>query len=89
VFEPNDPRTWEALTGAVGDFLKGLWENGYFAGAGPEDSFYVKCNAETNPQDEREAGRLNIEIGVAPSLPAEYIVFHVVQQMTEQGEGPE
>jgi Bacteriophage tail sheath protein len=81
VFEPNDPRTWERLTGAVTEFLKDLWGQGYFAGAGPEDSFFVRCDAETNTRNEREAGRLIMEIGVAPAIPAEYIIFNVVQKM--------
>jgi hypothetical protein len=92
VFEPNDARTWERLTGCVSDFLKDLWGLGYFAGAGPEDSFYVRCNAETNPRDVRDEGKLVMEIGVAPALPAEYLIFHVVQRMAEHaaegGEGP-
>lgn len=84
VFEPNDERTWERLTGAVSDFLKELWGNGYFAGAGPDDSYFVRCNAETNPRDVRDVGHMVVEVGVAPALPAEFIVFHVVQKMSEQ-----
>ena len=86
VFEPNDARTWERLTGCVSDFLKELWGLGYFAGDGPEDSFFVRCNGETNPREIREDGKMMMEVGVAPALPAEYIVFHVVQQMGEHAE---
>jgi hypothetical protein len=86
VFEPNDARTWEKLSGAVNDFLKDLWGEGYFAGDGPEDSFFVKCNAETNPLEQRDLGQLMMEIGVAPAIPAEYIVFTLVQKVDEQTE---
>jgi uncharacterized protein len=86
VFEPNDARTWEKLTGAVSDFLRNLWGEGYFAGDGPEDSFFVKCNADTNPLEQRELGQLAMEIGVAPAIPAEYIVFTLVQKVDEQTE---
>jgi len=84
VFEPNDMRTWEKLTGTINEFLNQLWADGYFAGAGPEDSFFVKCNADTNPLEVREQGQMVIEVGVAPALPAEYIVFTLVQKVDEQ-----
>jgi len=86
VFEPNTARTWEQLTGAVTDFLKDLWGQGYFAGAGPEDSFFVRCNADTNPPESRDVGNMVMEIGVAPAIPAEFIVFDVVQKMNDQAE---
>lgn len=85
VFEPNDARTWERLTGNVTEFLKDLWGQGYFAGAGPDDSFFVKCNGEINTREVRDEGRMIMEIGVAPAIPAEYIIFHVVQKMDEHG----
>jgi hypothetical protein len=84
VFEPNDPKTWERLTRDVSQFLTDLWGLGYFAGASPEESFYVRCNAETNDALTRDQGKMIIEIGVAPAIPTEYIVFTVVQKMGEQ-----
>ncbi len=84
VFEPNTPRTWEKLSGMVGDFLRELWGRGFFAGAGPEDSYFVKCDADTNPLELRDDGKMVMEIGVAPAIPAEYIIFHVVQKVSEQ-----
>lgn len=83
VFEPNEPRTWERLSQSLDEFLKKLWADGYFAGATPEDSYFVRCDANTNPRDAREAGQLTVEIGVAPAIPAEYIIFNVVQKMSE------
>ncbi len=84
VFEPNDPRTWERLTGSVTEFLKDLWGQGYFAGAGPEDSFFVRCDAATTTRELRDEGKLVMEIGVAPAIPAEYLIFNVVQKMGDQ-----
>jgi phage tail sheath protein FI len=85
-FEPNDPRTWDRLNGRVTQFLTELWGQGYFAGAGPEDSFFVKCDAQTNTREVRDVGQLIMEIGVAPAIPAEYIIFNVVQKV---GDGVE
>jgi phage tail sheath protein FI len=84
VFEPNDPRTWEHLTRDVDEFLKRLWTDGYFAGGTPAESYFVRCNEATNPPGVRDVGQLVVEIGVAPAIPTEYIVFHVVQKMGEQ-----
>ncbi|HEX4460893.1 MAG TPA: phage tail sheath subtilisin-like domain-containing protein [Polyangia bacterium] len=81
VFENNEPLTWERLTRDVDSFLKNLWEQGYFAGVEPEESYFARCNAETNPREVREAGQMVMEIGVAPVIPAEYIIFNVVQKM--------
>jgi hypothetical protein len=81
VFENNEPLTWERLTRDVDDFLKKLWAEGYFAGGSPEDSYYARCNGETNPREVREAGQMVMQIGVAPIIPAEFIVFSVVQKM--------
>jgi hypothetical protein len=87
VFEPNEPRTWEKLTGMVGDFLRDLWSRGYFAGVGPEDSFFVRCDSNTTTPEEIAAGRMVVEIGVAPSVPAEYIIYRLVQKMGDEGAG--
>ena len=51
VFEPNDQALWEGLTRTVSSFLRGLWRDGALFGASEEQAFYVKCDAETNPQD--------------------------------------
>ena len=48
-------------------------------GATPEEAFYVKCDAETNPPEIVDAGRVITEIGVAPSKPAEFVVFRIQQ----------
>lgn len=83
VFEPNAPSTWERLAQSLDEFLKGLWEDGYFAGNTPAESYFVRCDAATNPPEARIAGQLTAEIGVAPAIPAEYIIFNVVQKMSD------
>jgi phage tail sheath protein FI len=84
VFEPNTPNTWDSLQSQVGSFLEKLHNKGMFTGGSPKDSFYVKCDAETNTPDEQNAGILVCEIGVAPALPAEYIVIRVTQKLGDE-----
>ncbi len=80
VFESNSPRTWETLSRQVSSFLEELWTRGAFAGASAGDSFYVVCDETTNTPERVDTGQLVMEIGVAPALPAEYLILHLVQK---------
>ncbi len=91
VFEPNDERTWKSVERDIRAFLTLLWRDGALKGQTPEQAFFVKCDAETNPPDVINAGRLVTEIGVAPVKPAEFIIFRIGQWSggTESDEGAE
>ena len=56
-----------------------------FSGGSPDESFYVKCDAETNPPELQEQGMLVVEVGVAPAVPAEFIIIRVTQKLGEDG----
>jgi phage tail sheath protein FI len=79
VFEPNDFELWEGVSRTVESFLRGLWMAGALFGASAEQAFYVKCDAETNPPESIDQGRLVVEVGIAPVKPAEFVVFRVSQ----------
>jgi Bacteriophage tail sheath protein len=79
VFEPNDMDLWARVRRTITSFLLGVWRDGALFGATPEAAFYVKCDAENNPPDSVDAGRLICEIGIAPVKPAEFVVFRVAQ----------
>jgi phage tail sheath protein FI len=89
IFEPNTPNTWDSVRSRCNAFLEKLYEKGMFAGGSPEESFYVKCDAETNPVEVREQGMLVVEIGVAPAVPAEFIIIRATQKLVEDKTGPE
>jgi hypothetical protein len=76
-FEPNVPALWARIERELSAYLRTVWNAGGLAGATESDAFFVRCNAETNPPDRREAGEVNTEIGLAPSVPAEFIVVSV------------
>ncbi len=80
VFEPNNPGLWQRIKRSVGDFLLGQWRAGALFGETPEKAFFVKCDAETNPPDVRESGKVVTEIGVAVVKPAEFVIFRIQQQ---------
>jgi phage tail sheath protein FI len=85
VFEPNDLELWQRIKRTVSSFLLGLWRDGALFGATPDQAFYVKCDAETNPPDVVDAGYVVIEVGIAPVKPAEFVVFRIAQLPTGGG----
>jgi len=79
VFEPNDMNLWQRVKRTISAFLLRVWRDGALFGATPEEAFYVKCDAETNPPEVRDAGQLVVEVGIAPVKPAEFVVFRMAQ----------
>jgi uncharacterized protein len=80
VFEPNDMTLWEGVKRTLTSFLRGLWSAGALFGATADQAFYVKCDAETNPPESIDEGKLVVEVGIAPVKPAEFVVFRISQQ---------
>jgi len=79
VFQPNDMTTRNSVAFNCREFLLRQYNARALVGATPAQAFFVKCDAENNPPEEVEVGRLIIDIGVAVSKPAEFIVFRVSQ----------
>lgn len=79
VFEPNDPSLWAKITRNITAFLTNIWRAGALFGTTPQEAFYVKCDAETNPPDVRDLGQVVTEIGVAVVKPAEFVIFRISQ----------
>ncbi|WP_338699852.1 phage tail sheath C-terminal domain-containing protein [Bradyrhizobium sp. 26S5] len=80
VFEPNDRTLWKSIERNVSAFLHLQWLSGALVGATAAEAFYVKCDDETNPPESIKLGRVVTEIGVAPSTPAEFVIFRIMQQ---------
>ncbi len=79
VFEPNDAALWAKMRRTIAAFLVMQWRAGALFGATPDQSFYVKCDSETNPSEGIDAGQVLCEIGVAPVKPAEFVIFRLAQ----------
>ena len=79
VFEPNDPALWAKMRRTISSFLVNEWRKGALFGLSPDEAFYVKCDAETNPAESIDAGMVICEIGVAPVKPAEFVIFRLSQ----------
>lgn len=83
-FEPNNAELWKKIEQVVRGFLNQLWVRGFFQGASADEAFYVRCDARVNTPESVDAGRLICEIGLAPVRPAEFIIFHVEQDMEDR-----
>ena len=84
VFETNGPALWGKIVFQVSSFLAKLFTAGAFQGASPADAYFVTCDGTTTTQVDIDMGIVNVEIGIAPVKPAEFIVLKF-QQITNQG----
>jgi len=79
VFEPNDQRLWARIRRDITAFLTRVWRDGALFGLTASEAFYVKCDAELNTTEVRDAGQVIIEIGICPVKPAEFVIFRISQ----------
>jgi len=79
IFEPNDERLWRQINATVSSFLTGYWSQGGLRGGTPQVAYFVKCDADNNPQYKIDNGEVNIEVGVALQRPAEFVVIKIGQ----------
>jgi uncharacterized protein len=79
VFEPNNERLWASIRQTVEDFLLVVWRTGALMGTKPEEAYFVRCDRSTMTQNDLDNGRLICLIGVAPTYPAEFVIFRIGQ----------
>lgn len=79
VFEPNNEALWARTTQTISSFLFGVWTTGAMLGTTPDEAFFVRCDRTTMTQDDLDNGRLICNIGIAPTKPAEFVVFRIGQ----------
>ena len=87
----SDPSVFETTRGklllslcrgprTVNEFLERVWKSGALLGDKQEEAFRVRIDDELNPPATIALGQLIIEVRVAPTTPAEFIVFQIVQE---------
>lgn len=76
VFESNNSMTWLKIKTVLTGFFDELWRAGAFAGTTSDEAYYVEVGLDTTmTEDDLNNGFINIEIGIAPVKPAEFIVL--------------
>jgi phage tail sheath protein FI len=83
VFEPNDPDLWVRVRLTITQFLETLRRSGALVGRTPAEAYFVRCDEKTMSPDDIDQGRLICEIGIAPSKPAEFVIFRIQQKTRE------
>jgi len=90
VFEPNGPLLWRRIQASVQSLMQTLVVGGATAAASATDSFFVKCDEETNPPEVADAGQVIANVGIALVASAEFILLNIKRtpdsvSVTEQG----
>jgi uncharacterized protein len=79
VFQPNDERLWAAIRLNVNSFMQTYFLKGAFQGQTPAQAYFVKCDSETTTPTDIDNGVVNILVGFAPLMPAEFVVIQIEQ----------
>ena len=80
VFNSHDPQLWNRIRDRLNNHCYTLYRSGALKGETPEEAYYVKCDAETNPPEQRDNGLVTTEVGLAATRPAEFIIVRITQQ---------
>ena len=79
VFEPNNSPLRSDIRNQLDSFLRQLFAANAFAGARPEDAFFVRCDDELNTQAIIDQGKLLAYVGVAPAEPLEFLMLRIAR----------
>lgn len=79
VFRNNDERLWGQVAAVCSQYLGSVWQAGGLRGNAPGDAFYVTCDESNNTTASIEQGTVNVEVGIAPLSPAEFIIINIGQ----------
>ena len=74
VFEPNSRALYDLVVAQIEGFLEGEWHAQRLSGSSQDEAFYVR---PAMTQDDLDNGRFVLEIGVAASVPAEFVILRL------------
>jgi phage tail sheath protein FI len=83
VFESNTAALRSAIKLQIEAFLLSLHRSGHFAGNSPAQSFFVICDSSNNTQTAIDQGQLVVDVGIAPTKPAEFVIFRFQQKTVD------
>jgi hypothetical protein len=74
-FKDSNQGTWQELTDQVSEFLTELHTRSLLAGEHAHESFYVKCDPDTNAGLEGHVGEIAFVVGFAIRQAGEFLAF--------------
>mgnify|MGYP001039998497 CR=1 FL=1 len=84
VFEPNSQPTWQRVRVVIDNYLHKLWQQGALAGSTPAEAWFVQTGKDiTMTDDDINQGVMKINVGLAASRPAEFIVLQFTQSLNQ------
>lgn len=83
LFENNGPDLWSRISMTLNGVLTSMYNVKMFAGSTPEEAFFVTCDQTNNTPQDIENGVVNIDIGIAPQKPAEFIMIRIQQKQVQ------
>ncbi len=83
VFEPNNEQLWARVKQSITNFLTTVWRDGALMGSTPEQAFFVDIGFSTMTPADLDNGKLICMIGIAPTKPAEFVIFRIFQKTLE------
>lgn len=82
MFEPNHQPTWEKVRAAVDNYLYALWQQGALLGTNATEAYFVRVGlGVTMTQEDIDAGRLIVEVGLNAVRPVEFIILRFTQDI--------
>jgi Bacteriophage tail sheath protein len=84
--EPNGEALWTRVRETTADLLCSYWVDGQLVGSTVGEAFFVRCGPETMTQQDIDAGRLIVEVGIAPIEPAVFVVMTVEHMVASRPE---
>ncbi len=86
---PNDAATWHEVCVRVTRFLDELWRRGALQGSRPEQAYLVRCGLGITMTDrDVAAGVLVVEVGLAATRPAEFLMLRTQLTTAPSGDAP-
>ena len=79
VFEPNDDALRRRIQRGFEELLGLMFRLGAFAGATASEAFRVDVGDPPNSRPSIDAGRLIVELKIAPSLPLRFVTVRLVE----------
>ncbi len=84
VFEPNTPLTWLKVRAMIESYLEDLWKAGGLVGTTREQAYFVNIGLGTTmTSKDISDGKMNVDVGLAVSRPAEFITINFTHLLQE------
>jgi hypothetical protein len=77
IFETNNPDLWAVLQRDIRYRLEQFYSSGLLTGKGRTGDYLVRCDAETNTPELRDAGQANVEMRMRPVGTVEEVIVEL------------